>query len=79
MCIKVHITQGDLVGRGMIVSWVTMDEPGSSAVRYWSENSGKKKIAEGKFVTYRFLSNYSSGFIHHTTIRNLEVLLLSII
>ncbi|QCD88985.1 purple acid phosphatase-like [Vigna unguiculata] len=69
---QVHITQGDLVGRGMIVSWVTMDEPGSSAVRYWSENSGKKKIAEGKFVTYRFLSNYSSGFIHHTTIRNLE-------
>ena len=65
------------MGRGMIVSWVTMDEPGSSEVRYWSEKSGKKKIAEGEIVTYRFF-NYSSGFIHHTTIRDLEVLLFSI-
>ncbi|KAK7341102.1 hypothetical protein VNO80_24026 [Phaseolus coccineus] len=78
---QVHITQGDLVGRGMIVSWVTTDEPGSSAVRYWSEKkgkkkkNGKKKTAEGKMVTYRFF-NYSSGFIHHTTIKNLEVSVL---
>ncbi|KAK7263875.1 hypothetical protein RJT34_31473 [Clitoria ternatea] len=68
---SVHITQGDLVGKAVIVSWVTEDEPGSSKVRYWSENSNHKKIAEGKLVTYRFF-NYSSGFIHHTTIRNLE-------
>ncbi|KAG5008004.1 hypothetical protein GLYMA_09G229200v4 [Glycine max] len=68
---QVHITQGDLVGKAVIVSWVTVDEPGSSEVHYWSENSDKKKIAEGKLVTYRFF-NYSSGFIHHTTIRNLE-------
>ncbi|KAI8533046.1 hypothetical protein RHMOL_Rhmol11G0265400 [Rhododendron molle] len=27
------------MGKGMIVSWVTMDEPGSSTVLYWSENS----------------------------------------
>ncbi|CAK8574176.1 unnamed protein product [Lathyrus sativus] len=69
---QVHITQGDLVGKAVIVSWITEDEPGSNAVRYWSENSKqKKKIAKGEFVTYRFF-NYSSGFIHHTTINNLE-------
>nr|XP_007131383.1 hypothetical protein PHAVU_011G009200g [Phaseolus vulgaris]XP_007131384.1 hypothetical protein PHAVU_011G009200g [Phaseolus vulgaris]ESW03377.1 hypothetical protein PHAVU_011G009200g [Phaseolus vulgaris]ESW03378.1 hypothetical protein PHAVU_011G009200g [Phaseolus vulgaris] len=55
----------------MIISWVTMDEPGSGAVRYWSEKNGTKKIAKGKMVTYRFF-NYSSGFIHHTTIRKLK-------
>jgi hypothetical protein len=75
---KVHITQGDLVGRAVIVSWVTEDEPGSNAVRYWSENSKHKKLATGKIVTYRYF-NYTSGFIHHATIRNLKVLsLLSI-
>lgn len=74
---KVHITQGDLVGKAVIVSWVTEDEPGSSRVCYWGEKSKHKKLAEGKFVTYRFF-NYSSGFIHHTTIRHLKVLFNSI-
>ncbi|KAK8668564.1 hypothetical protein V6N13_106017 [Hibiscus sabdariffa] len=69
---QVHITQGDHDGKAVIVSWVTEDEPGSSAVRYWSENSSKKKKkAEGKFDTYKFY-NYTSGYIHHCTIRNLE-------
>jgi hypothetical protein len=72
---KVHITQGDLVGRAVIVSWVTEDEPGSNFVRYWSENSKHKKLATGKIVTYRYF-NYTSGFIHHATIRNLKVLSL---
>lgn len=69
---KVHITQGDHVGKAVIVSWVTEDEPGSSTVVYWSENSKEKKQAKGKFNTYRFF-NYTSGFIHHCTIGNLEV------
>ena len=30
---KVHITQGDHVGKAMIVSWVTMDEPGTIGVK----------------------------------------------
>ncbi|PNY12404.1 purple acid phosphatase [Trifolium pratense] len=71
---QVHITQGDLVGKSVIVSWVTEDEPGSNTVHYWSaENSSKqkKKLAKGKIVNYKFF-NYSSGFIHHTTINNLE-------
>ncbi|XP_019169259.1 PREDICTED: purple acid phosphatase 2-like [Ipomoea nil] len=68
---QVHITQGDHVGKAVIVSWVTMDEPGSSAVSYWSENINYKLEATGKVSTYKFY-NYTSGYIHHCTIRNLE-------
>ncbi|OIW05548.1 hypothetical protein TanjilG_23334 [Lupinus angustifolius] len=69
---QVHITQGDLVGRAVIVSWVTIDEPGSTIVRYWTDkHSHQKKTAKGKIVTYRFF-NYTSGFIHHTTIKHLK-------
>lgn len=57
----------------MIVSWVTVDEPGFSKVIYWSAKS-KKKIAGGKFNTYKY-SDYSSPYIHHVTIRNLKVYL----
>jgi hypothetical protein len=56
----------------VIVSWVTVDKPGSSTVIYWSENSKEKKKAKGKVLTYKFY-NYTSGFIHHTTIRKLKV------
>ncbi|KAK4757222.1 hypothetical protein SAY87_007349 [Trapa incisa] len=68
---QVHITQGDHVGKAVIVSWVTVDEPGSSVVRYWSNNSQQKKQAKGKYGTYKFYS-YTSGYIHHCTVRNLE-------
>ena len=76
LCNKVHITQGDHVGKGVIVSWVTMDEPGSSTVLYWSENSIHKNKAKGNFVTYKFY-NYTSGYIHHCTIKKLKVNYLS--
>ncbi|XP_052191928.1 purple acid phosphatase 2-like [Diospyros lotus] len=69
---QVHITQGDHVGRAVTVSWVTRDEPGSSSVLYWRENGQDKIQAEGMYVTYKFY-NYTSGFIHHCTINNLEV------
>ncbi|XP_043696272.1 purple acid phosphatase-like isoform X1 [Telopea speciosissima] len=68
---QVHITQGDFVGQGVIVSWVTQDEPGSNTVLYWTESSGEKYSAEGIYLTYKYY-NYSSGFIHHCTITNLE-------
>lgn len=61
------------MGKAMIVSWVTIDEPGSSTVLYWGKNSKQKRQAEGKTVTYKFY-NYTSGFIHHCTIRNLKVI-----
>ncbi|CAN1125240.1 Purple acid phosphatase 2 [Linum perenne] len=80
---QVHITQGDHDGKAIIVSWVTVDEAGSSKVVYWEENSTsrnplkkmkkkkKKKIAHGKHKTYKYY-NYTSGYIHHCTIPNLE-------
>ncbi|XP_008236959.1 PREDICTED: purple acid phosphatase-like [Prunus mume] len=67
---QVHITQGDQLGKAMIVSWVTVEEPGSNTVLYWSAYSKKQK-SEGKVTTYKFY-NYTSGYIHHTTIRNLK-------
>ncbi|KAM7258380.1 hypothetical protein ACFE04_014121 [Oxalis oulophora] len=69
---QVHITQGDLNGKGVIVSWVTIMEPGSNAVLYWSEGSShKKNKANGKLYTYKYF-NYTSGYIHHCTITNLQ-------
>ncbi|KAL6519227.1 hypothetical protein OROGR_018547 [Orobanche gracilis] len=69
---QVHITQGDEKGKAVIVSWVTADEPGSSIVLYWADNSNDNKHqAKGKVITYQFY-NYTSGFIHHCTIRNLK-------
>nr|ADM16565.2 purple acid phosphatase precursor [Euphorbia characias] len=68
---QVHITQGVIDGTAVIVSWVTPDEPGSSLVVYWPENTTKKKVAEGKLRTYTFFK-YTSGFIYYCTIRKLE-------
>ncbi|XP_050231093.1 purple acid phosphatase 2-like [Mercurialis annua] len=68
---QVHITQGDHQGNSVTVSWVTQDEPGSSTVDYWAENSEMKNSAEGFVVRYKYY-NYTSGYIHHCTIQNLE-------
>ncbi|KAL3515129.1 hypothetical protein ACH5RR_022031 [Cinchona calisaya] len=69
---QVHITQGDHEGKAVIVSWVTVDERGSNTVLYWSEkNSTKKLKAKGMVTKYKFY-NYTSGYIHHTTIKNLQ-------
>lgn len=68
---QVHITQGAREGNGVIISWVTMDEPGSNFVLYWTEDSKQKKLAEGIVLTYKYF-NYTSGYIHHCTIKDLE-------
>ncbi|GAV72122.1 Metallophos domain-containing protein/Metallophos_C domain-containing protein [Cephalotus follicularis] len=68
---QVHITQGDHVGKAVIVSWVTASEPGSNTVLYWTEGSETKYKAKGKVYTYTFF-NYTSNYIHHCTIRNLK-------
>lgn len=54
------------------MSWVTMDEPGSKKVRYWAENSKHKDEAKGTVTKYKFY-NYTSGYIHHCTIKHLKV------
>lgn len=68
---QVHITQGDHVGRSVIVSWVTPSEPGSSTVLYGPENNKYKYEAKGRLTRYKFY-NYTSGYIHHCTLRGLE-------
>ncbi|KAL2254781.1 purple acid phosphatase 2 [Sesamum indicum] len=68
---QVHITQGDHIGKAVIVSWVTVDEPGSNTVLYWAANSKLKNKAKGTLTKYKFY-NYTSGYIHHCTIKNLE-------
>ncbi|PKA65530.1 Purple acid phosphatase 2 [Apostasia shenzhenica] len=68
---QVHITQGDHDGSAMIVSWVTPDEPGSSLVFYGTSENHLKFSAKGKVYRYKYY-NYTSGYIHHCTIRKLE-------
>ncbi|KAK4274811.1 hypothetical protein QN277_017983 [Acacia crassicarpa] len=68
---QVHLTQGDHLGKGVIVSWITQDEPGSSTVVYWAQHSQLKLQAHGFFLTYNYY-NYTSGYIHHCTIENLK-------
>ncbi|KAL3539008.1 hypothetical protein ACH5RR_002374 [Cinchona calisaya] len=68
---QVHITQGDHEGKAVIVSWVTVAERGSNTVLYWSENSSQKYKAKGKVTKYKFY-NYTSGYIHHSTIKHLK-------
>ncbi|KAK9165397.1 hypothetical protein Scep_000588 [Stephania cephalantha] len=68
---QVHITQGDHEGRAVIVSWVTPDEAGSRTVIYWRENSKYRFSAKGAVLRYKFY-NYTSGYIHHCTVKNLE-------
>ncbi|WKA10211.1 hypothetical protein VitviT2T_027793 [Vitis vinifera] len=67
---QVHITQGDYEGNAVIISWITPDEPGSNTVLYWAENGKHKSHANGIVLTYKYFK-YTSGYIHHCTIRNL--------
>lgn len=52
-----------------------MEEAGSNTIIYWKENNSKeKKQAHGRVKTYKFY-NYTSGYIHHCNLKNLEVIL----
>ncbi|CAI0435959.1 unnamed protein product [Linum tenue] len=70
---QVHITQGDMEGKGVIVSWTTPHEPGSNTVLYWADGKSKRKSrrAEGTVLRYKYI-NYTSGYIHHCIIAGLE-------
>ncbi|MCO5598010.1 hypothetical protein L7F22_052099 [Adiantum nelumboides] len=68
---QVHITQGDLEGRAVIVSWITPSEPGSKLVSYGLEKGKYNYSAKAKVSQYTYY-NYTSGFIHHCTISNLQ-------
>lgn len=68
---QVHITQGDIEGRAVIVSWITPDEEGSPIVSYWDENSNNNQSCNATVQHYTFI-NYTSGFIHHCLLDNLD-------
>lgn len=68
---QVHITQGDHEGRAMIISWITPLEIGSKTVHYGLETGNYTHHSKGIVTKYSFY-NYTSGFIHHCTIRDLE-------
>ena len=70
--IQVHITQGDLIGKAVFISWTTPSKPGSSVVQYGLESGKYTQSKNGKVSTYTFY-NYTSGFIHHCRIDNLKV------
>ncbi|PWA35832.1 purple acid phosphatase [Artemisia annua] len=62
---------GLVQGKAVIVSWVKMEEPGSSTVVYWNDDDESKSMAKGVVTTYTFY-DYSSGFIHHCNLIDLE-------
>ncbi|KAK8954052.1 Purple acid phosphatase 10 [Platanthera zijinensis] len=68
---KVHITQGDHDGKAMIVTWVTMDKPGSSKVRFGESEDNLGFSVNGKHTRYKFY-NYTSGYIHNCVLANLK-------
>lgn len=69
---QVHVTLGDQAGTAMTVSWVTVDEVGNSTVMYGRAMGRLDMAAEGTHTRYKY-HNYTSGFIHHCTLTNLEV------
>ncbi|KAK1270259.1 Purple acid phosphatase 2 [Acorus gramineus] len=69
---QVRIMQGDHEGKAVIVSWVTPSEPGPRIVFYgMAEEKRRYKAHASSVTTYRFF-DYSSGFIHHCLLKNLE-------
>ncbi|KAM3261458.1 hypothetical protein ACQJBY_052238 [Aegilops geniculata] len=68
---QVHITLGDQTGTAMTVSWVTASELGNGTVRYGPSPDKMYMSAQGTHTRYDYF-NYTSGFIHHCTLRNLK-------
>lgn len=67
----------------MIISWVTpLNLAGSNVVTYWIASNGSdlkpaKKRAHAATSSYRFY-DYTSGYLHHATIKGLEVCILCV-
>ncbi|KAM0915063.1 hypothetical protein ACQ4PT_011094 [Festuca glaucescens] len=69
---QVHITQGDLTGRAMTVSWLTPKHAGSNVVRYGLAADNLNLTAEGTVRRYIWGGTYQSPYIHHATLTDLE-------
>lgn len=57
----------------MIISWVTMEEPGFNEVSYGLSEHHYDSSSYGEVNNYTFY-NYKSGFIHHCLIDGLLVI-----
>ncbi|MCO5568475.1 hypothetical protein L7F22_022174 [Adiantum nelumboides] len=69
---QVPITQGDYYGKAVIVSWITPYEVESSNVFYGTDNENYSFTAMAELTTTYTAYNYTSGFIHHCTLDDLE-------
>lgn len=69
--LQVHLTQGDYDGKAVIVTWVTPSHA-ASEVRYGIKKGVYLWKAKGVTTQYTFY-NYTSGYIHHVTLSNLQV------
>ncbi|KAJ4809273.1 Purple acid phosphatase [Rhynchospora pubera] len=67
---QIHITQGDYDGSAVIVSWITQNDVATSTVHYGTL-SYRQHSAQGNVTQYKY-SNYTSGYIHHCTLMDLE-------
>lgn len=68
---QVHITQGDYDGKAVIVSWVTVTDPGTNEVLYGRSEHTYDHSAQATTTNYTYF-DYKSGFIHHCLIDGLE-------
>ncbi|XP_047319028.1 purple acid phosphatase 5-like [Impatiens glandulifera] len=71
---QVHIMQGDHDGRSMIVSWVTPLLRHPNGVKHWeaTNNSTRLVYETVATITYYRYYNYTSGYIHHATLKDLK-------
>lgn len=67
---QVHLTQGDYDGKAVIVSFVT-SKLAMPKVRYGTVRGKYPSVVTGYTTQYTF-HNYTSGFIHHVVISDLE-------
>nr|DAD40373.1 TPA_asm: hypothetical protein HUJ06_014696 [Nelumbo nucifera] len=63
---------GDHIGSSVIVSWVTPEKPGPKYLTYWEAHHSNHKHKAHAMITFYRYYNYTSGFIHHATIKNLQ-------
>ncbi|GMQ07264.1 hypothetical protein CsSME_00051535 [Camellia sinensis var. sinensis] len=68
---QVHITQGDYDGKAVLISWVTVEAPGSNIVQYGTSENKYEFTASGTVTNYTFY-NYTSGYIHHCLVDGLK-------
>lgn len=67
---QVHLTQGDYLGKAVIVTWIT-EQTAAPIVYYGTQNGSYVDSQTGNTTQYTFY-NYTSGFIHIVTLSDLE-------